>query len=643
MHALFSPDGTLHLDTATIRISDSFPAFDDLSIRPARVEVATDSKSVRYELPGKRALILTLVSVEDRIELRARLEGAASAPGWLFPVHSGLVTGAARFFRTGLGFSGPTNQVALTPGEEPFSFESYLMSALVAGTGEALVIYTTDNKSYTSKTQVHNRVYRGEFRNRKLLRDRVFIEAGFPTEAVPVPPDGLPLPVLHCISAPSLAAGLDRAARHIAAENRARVPVSSPVYYCSWYYNETRFSASDLERALDAADRTRAGFDSIQIDDGYTPAWGDWLEHNERWPDGMETAARSILDHGHRAGIWVAPMAAEEGSRIWREHPDWLLRDRAGNPIVKMAANAVAGLPHGNRYGLDLSHPEVRAYLRHVFSTLRRWGYTVFKTDFMDWGFPEADGVLRHTPGKTSAMWFDEALRIIREAIGPDSYWLACISYFAPFVGYCDGMRIASDVGIRWNGPGGNGNDGVGGGIMNMLQESYHDQFFNGILWANDPDVIFLRTEQTELSEPEVRSLALWSGMLGGTITISDFFDELPPDRLALWQFIHPGKRPLNPARLPFFNDPAQTLYVAVCACSQPEGHAVLILNPLDTEQGGTFAMRDLTGTDSAPAVPWNPGAAPSAPVELREISVLLPPHASALYWIGNSPPPGGL
>ena len=304
-----------------------------------------------------------------------------------------------------------------------------------------------------------------------------------------------------------------------------------------------------------------------------------------------------------------------------------------------MRSGTIPNSTHRDRFALDLSHPGVRDHIRRVFTTLRAWGYTAFKTDFMDWGFVDSTEIRRHTPGKTSVMWFDEALRIIRDSIGPDSYWLACIAPFAPLPGYCDAMRITSDVGTHWNKPGGNGNDGVGGGIMNVLQESYHDQFFNGILWANDPDVMFLRTQNIELNETEVRSLALWSGILGGTITISDFFDDLPPERLALWRFIHPEGRPLQTARLPFWTDPGHQLYVAVRDYPEQGGHALLVLNSLDSEQTGLFSLQVIAGKETATVVQWNPGLTGPARC-LREIEVTLPPHGCELFWIGEAEPP---
>ena len=640
MNALFLKNGTLDIATAAFRLADSLPGWNGKTLRHNGVIVAADQQSARFAVEGG-ALEMKLSNYGERLDLDACFTGG-KAPHWLHPLHGAEVSGAVRFFRTGLGFSGPTNLVPIGPEEGLFSYESHLVSAFVAADGSVLVIYTTDNRRFTPKTQIHNRIYRDEFRNRHVVASPVFLESGFATENIPVPAAGLVLPTLHLLFAHALDDGLARAARHIAEVNQARVPATTPAYYCSWYCKHDQFSAADLDRVLAGADQTAADFDSIQIDDGYCTGWGDWLHPGALWPDGMAAAANAITASGRRAGIWVAPMTAEHGGRIWHEHRDWLLHDLDGNPIVKMKAGAHEISSHGDRYALDLSHPEARAYIHHVFTTLRGWGYTLFKTDFMDWGYADSTTVRRHTPGKTSVMWADETLRLIRDAIGPESFWLGCIAPFAPFIGYCDAMRVASDVGTDWNEPGGTGNDGVGGGIMNMLQESYHCQFFNGVFWANDPDVIFLRDQDADLDATEVRSLALWSAMLGGTLTISDFFDELPPERLALWHFIHPHGRALDPARLPFWTDPQQRLYIAVRDFPAAGGHAVLVLNPLDTEEGATFAVRDLIGRESAVFMRWNPAEQePSA--AFSELSVKLLPHGHALYWIGDCPPPVSL
>lgn len=130
------------------------------------------------------------------------------------------------------------------------------------------------------------------------------------------------------------------------------------------------------------------------------------------------------------------------------------------------------------------------AYLETVFRTLRDWGFTFFKTDFMLWSIHDSSTVRRHTPGLTSVELMRRVLRVIRGAIGEDSYLLGCIAPFLPFLGYADGMRIAGDGGARWAEP---------YGPINLLWELPCDNYFNHVFWQNGPDAMLLRDFDTYL------------------------------------------------------------------------------------------------------------------------------------------------
>ena len=140
----------------------------------------------------------------------------------------------------------------------------------------------------------------------------------------------------------------------------------------------------------------------------------------------------------------------------------------------------------------------------------------------------------------------------MRQAMGDECHWLACISYFAPMIGLVDSMRVSSDVGTKWGTEGGNGNDGVGGGTQNMIEESFATLYQNNILWQTDPDVVFVRDWHTHHQAHEVESLMRWHGLLGHSINTSDEIGDLPPERLAMWRWLRPQEQPWT-AELPFF------------------------------------------------------------------------------------------
>ena len=67
----------------------------------------------------------------------------------------------------------------------------------------------------------------------------------------------------------------------------------------------------------------------FQIDDGWQQGTGDW-EPNDKFPSGMDFLSEKIKATGRKAGLWLAPLTVGTSSRIYREHPDWLLRDLDG-------------------------------------------------------------------------------------------------------------------------------------------------------------------------------------------------------------------------------------------------------------------------------------------------------------------------
>jgi alpha-galactosidase len=205
-----------------------------------------------------------------------------------------------------------------------------------------------------------------------------------------------------------------------------------PTAWCSWYHYFEDVTQGDIEENLLAMDELDLAVDVVQIDDGYQAELGDWLTLSDRFASLPDIVGR-IRDAGRRAGIWVAPFLMGERSAVLRDHPDW----------------AIGGADPGTGWdqrlaALDVTHPGAEAYLREVFGTLRDIGFDYFKIDFIYAG--AMDG-RRTDPSVTGVDAYRAGLRVIREAIGPDSYLLGCGAPILPSVGLVDAMRIGPDIG----------------------------------------------------------------------------------------------------------------------------------------------------------------------------------------------------
>lgn len=615
-------DGSFSLVDAPVAIRNAYPALDGGSLRPLRVavELAPGGGAIRYTLAAGY-LEITLGCDARGATIQARLGGMAAAPHRVAPLGYGIVD-AARCFRQGLGMGGPSGFVDLPPADP---LDSYGITALQASGGEALVISSHDH----ARLVQHSRLAGNEDGNMQLT-------AWFRTENIPLAGD-LILPALYLREAPDIWTGLRNAATSIAETMGARAQQPISYHWCSWYYLYQCLSESLLAEYLAGfnAMKPPSGLQSIQIDAGYFASEGDWLETNERFPNGLQAAFATICEAGYRPGIWIAPFMVGNRSRLFREHPDWILRGHDGKPHgvwEVFGEGKLWGYLDEEIYVLDSSHPEAMAYLTTVFETFRAWGAGLYKTDFMFWGLVDSTKVRRHAPGKTSVEYFRDVLAMIRAAIGEESFWLGCIAPFLPFVGFADAMRIGGDVGADWKG---------GFGPQNMLGESQADQYFNNIWWQNDPDAILVRDFHTHLTDTEARGLALWQGILGGVICTSDPLHEMSAERQALWRFLEPGE-PWT-ADLPYFNT-GETLRVAVRRFAEPPAWAVLVFNATDEAITRQFPLGELTGEESLYAFLWGPEGS-SAVGKLDNLLLTVAPHNAELYYLtaAPAPPPEGL
>lgn len=296
--------------------------------------------------------------------------------------------------------------------------------------------------------------------------------------------------------------------------------------YTSWYNLYENISEESIAADLTGFAGSERLPDVFQIDDGYENAVGDWLVPNAKFPHGMKQAADQIRAAGMLPGIWLAPFAAEKKSILVREHPDWLLRDENG--VAQMGGCNWSGF-----YGLDIYHPEVRAYLKQVFDTVvRDWGYGLVKLDFLYAAclIPRRD--------KTRAEVMFDGMRLLRELCG-DALILGCGVPLAPAFGMVDYCRIGCDMSLNW----------LGDAYMrplhrevpstrNTLLNTVYRRHLDGRAWRNDPDVFLLRDDNIKLSPEQRETLATVNALFGGVLFTSDNVGAYDAEKRAVYERI---------------------------------------------------------------------------------------------------------
>ena len=283
--------------------------------------------------------------------------------------------------------------------------------------------------------------------------------------------------------------------------------------YTSWYNYFQKIDENIILRDLKGLSRAHESVNIFQIDDGYEPFVGDWLDYNGKdFPNGMKTIADAVHREGYLAGIWLAPFNVQRGkSRILKEHPDWLIRNPDGKPQLGCVA-------WGGAYTLDIYNPEVREHLKKVFDTvLNDWGYDMVKLDFL---YSQC-----RTPrdNKTRGTIMCEAMDFLRECVG-DKLILGCGVPLGPAFGVVDACRISCDVDLSYGGKFYNSmsiNNELPS-AQNAINNSMFRRHLNGRAFLNDPDVFFLRDRNLTFTWEQKLLLAKINNLFGRVLFVSD-------------------------------------------------------------------------------------------------------------------------
>ena len=289
--------------------------------------------------------------------------------------------------------------------------------------------------------------------------------------------------------------------------------------WCTWYAYYRSIDVETVRSALEGIDGLP--FEVFQIDDGWQRDIGDWTE-NDEFAGAMGPLADAITESGRRPGLWLAPFIAHEQSKLVEQHPEWLLSSPDGRPIL-------AGANFGGRYhGLDLTHPEVVAFVTESVERAVTWGYTYLKLDFI---FAGAMAGVRHED-VTGEEAYRQGVELIRSVVGDDVYLLACGAPIIPSIGVFDAIRVGPDVAPVW---------------VDETNERFVRDFSipstrHGIatslgrMWVNDvivpdPDVAFFRSRRNLLDD-EQRSLVQDLAAVAGFFSTSDPVGWLDPDEV---------------------------------------------------------------------------------------------------------------
>ena len=287
-----------------------------------------------------------------------------------------------------------------------------------------------------------------------------------------------------------------------------------PSGWCSWYCFGPRVTAQNIYDNLDYIKNNIPALKYIQIDDGYQPYMGDWLEAGNSFGGNVQQVLRSIRDKGFEPAIWVAPFICDSNSAIYKNHKDWLVKDSSGKPL-RSDLVSFGGWRWKPWYVLDGTHPAVQQRLEQLFRTMRNdWGVTYFKLDANFWG--AIHGGYFYDKKATRV----EAYRRGMEAVSRgsrDAFLLGCNHPLWPSLGLIHGSRSSMDIKRTWT------------VFERSGKENLYRAWQNGRLWWNDPDCLVLTGNMPD-NEFNFHAALLYA--TGGMLLSGDDLVKISPERL---------------------------------------------------------------------------------------------------------------
>lgn len=130
-----------------------------------------------------------------------------------------------------------------------------------------------------------------------------------------------------------------------------------PVVINNWEATFMNFTEDKILKFAETA--RKLGVEMMVLDDGWfghrdddTSSLGDWYPDPKKLPQGIRGLAEKIENMGMKFGLWIEPEMVNKDSRLYEEHPDWVIRV----PYREAC--------HGrNQFVLDFSKEEVVDYI----------------------------------------------------------------------------------------------------------------------------------------------------------------------------------------------------------------------------------------------------------------------------------------
>lgn len=258
--------------------------------------------------------------------------------------------------------------------------------------------------------------------------------------------------------------------------SRAKLPLKDVrLGWNSWdYYTGSVTSKNIFDNQMTAKKAFDGNVKYFVIDEGYEPRWGAWRA-NWKFPEGLDGYCEKIKKEGGVPGVWTAALMMNKYTDTYRQHPDWFARDLQGNIASKLYS-------YGPMAFLDVTHSDAAEFVSNIFKNLKKCGFEYFKVDFTQ---EALTGWRFHDPTVPRGEILRRTFSIIRDAIGKDSYLLACGAPYESVTGIVDACRSTGDIHNFW------------AHVLRNASSMCTKWWMHRTLWNNDPDFLVVRCPET--------------------------------------------------------------------------------------------------------------------------------------------------
>lgn len=147
-------------------------------------------------------------------------------------------------------------------------------------------------------------------------------------------------------------------------------PIVPPLAQNTWFSFNSGNDVNEANQLAAIDEMARLGVEAYWLDAGwFEGGWpsgvGSWVPRADAFPRGLKPLADAAHGKGMKFVLWFEPERVSPGSRIAREHPDWVLHAGAGDGLF------------------DLGNDRARQWLTDLLSRcIAEWRVDVFRHDF---------------------------------------------------------------------------------------------------------------------------------------------------------------------------------------------------------------------------------------------------------------------